>query len=123
MFGQPREDMRVADYVLGLMDADEARFFERELKQDPALAARVEDWRARVARFEDREADTPQAEMRRRIEEGMRPRGGYLRSAQPRPTASDPKPRVTGPMGMATGFFIAGILFGGTLIWLLFGPA
>lgn len=122
MFGQPREDMRVADYVLGLMDADEARYFERELKRDPALAARVEDWRGRVALFENREPDTPQAEMRRRIEEGMRPRGGSRRPAlplRPAPAATSGMPNT---LAMATGFFIAGILLGGTVIWLLFGP-
>lgn len=120
MFGQPKEDMRVADYVLGLMDAEETAFFEREMRRDPTLAARVEDWRERVARINDREPDTPHAEMRRRIEAGLRRRGGNIvlhpAAFQERET---PQIDLTGWLLMGTACFAAGILLGGTIAWLI----
>jgi anti-sigma-K factor RskA len=61
-----RDDMRAADYVLGLMEPNETAFFERDMRNDPALARHVADWRERFD-----EAATPQAGMRRRIEAGL----------------------------------------------------
>ena len=119
MFGQPREDMRVADYVLGLMDAEEARLFEREMQSAPGLAVQVDDWRSRVARFDADEPNTPQAEMRRRIEAGLRRHGGApIASSAP---ATRPMSDLPGLLALGTGFFVAGILLGGMLTWLLFG--
>ncbi|MCO5160720.1 MAG: hypothetical protein M9939_06265 [Mesorhizobium sp.] len=119
MFGQPKEDMRVADYVLGLMDAEEAAFFEREMRHDPALAARVEDWRERLAKMDQSEPDTPHAEMRRRIEEGLRRRGDNIvlhpSAYQDRDA---PQPDLTGWLLVGTACFAAGILLGGIVAWL-----
>ena len=66
-----RDDMRAADYVLGLMAPNETAFFERDMRNDPELARHVADWRERVAHVDDDCGDTPQAEMRRRILTGM----------------------------------------------------
>lgn len=122
MFGQPRDDMRVADYVLGLMEPDEARYFERELRQDAALAARVNDWRARVAQFEQVDPATPQAEMRRRIEEGLRRRPPRTAASSDATSPSKgPARRVPGILAMASGYFVAGILLGGMVTWIFFG--
>jgi len=118
MFGQPREDMRVADYVLGLMDAEEARLFEREMQSAPALAEQVNDWRSRVARFDADEPATPQAEMRRRIEAGLRRHGGAPISSMP---SARPMQDLPSLLALGTGFFVSGILLGGMLTWLLFG--
>ena len=63
-----RDDMRAADYVLGLMAPNETAFFERDMRRDPALARQVDDWRARAA---DEAAETPHAAMRRRIVAGL----------------------------------------------------
>ena len=63
-----RDDMRAADYVLGLMAPNETAFFERDMRRDPALARQVEGWRARAA---DEAAETPHAAMRRRIVAGL----------------------------------------------------
>lgn len=121
MFGQPKEDMRVADYVLGLMDTEETTFFEREMRRDPALAARVADWRERIARMDEVEPDTPHAQMRRRIEDGLRQRGGNI---IPLPTAFHHRvePRQDLPSWLPVGVacFAVGILLGGFCVWLLF---
>jgi anti-sigma-K factor RskA len=119
MFGQKKEDMRVADYVLGLMDAEESAFFEREMRQDPTLAHRVADWRDRVAKIDDTEPRTPQAAMRRRIEAELKRRGEniVLHPAAIRDTEQQDLPRLI-LMGVAC--FAAGILLGGTLVWLIF---
>ena len=61
-----RDDMRAADYVLGLMAPNETAFFERDMRRDPALARQVDDWRARAEAIE-----TPHAAMRRRIVAGL----------------------------------------------------
>jgi anti-sigma-K factor RskA len=121
MFGQPKEDLRVADYVLGLMDAEEIVFFERDMRRDPALAARVGEWRERVARIEEPEADTPHARMRRRIEAGLGRGGGKVvmlpsAAAEPRGTAG----RFAG-LQVCAACFGAGTLVGGTIAWLVLG--
>ncbi|SMH36275.1 hypothetical protein [Mesorhizobium australicum] len=121
MFGQPKEDMRVADYVLGLMDTEETTFFEREMRQDPALAARVADWRERIARMDDAEPETPHAQMRRRIEDGLRRRGDNVIAL---PTAfrerTEARPELSGWPIVGAACFAVGILFGGFCVWLLF---
>lgn len=121
MFGQPKEDMRVADYVLGLMDAEETVFFERDMRNDPILAARVYEWRERISRIDESEPETPHAQMRRRIEAGLRRRGPNVivhPSAFRQATA--PTADLTQWLLVGTACFAAGILFGGTLAWLIF---
>ena len=76
-----RDDMRAADYVLGLMAPNETAFFERDMRRDPALARQVEGWRARAT---EEAAETPHAAMRRRIVAGL---NAPSRPAAP-PTAS-----------------------------------
>lgn len=68
-----RDDMRAADYVLGLMAPKETAFFERDMRKDPELARQVEGWRARAANPDDADDadDTPHAAMRRRIVAGL----------------------------------------------------
>ena len=75
------EDLRAADYVLGLMEPTEAVLFERDMRGDPALADRVAFWRSRVAGV-DLEEPTAHARMRREIVEGLR---GPVRGAVVRP--------------------------------------
>ena len=119
MFRQQKDDMRVADYVLGLMEAEEAAYFEREMRNDPILAHRVADWRDRVAQMDDSEPLTPHVEMRRRIEAGLRRRGDNIvlhPAALRQPAQRD----FSGWLLMGTACFAAGILLGGTLIWLIF---
>lgn len=61
-------EMRVADYVLGLMEPNEAAFFERDMRRNPELAREVADWQDRVARMvASPDAATPHAEMQQRI--------------------------------------------------------
>ena len=64
------DDLRAADYVLGLMEPKEVVLFERDMRLDPALADRVTLWRSRVAGMDETEP-TAQAQMRRRIIDGM----------------------------------------------------
>ena len=61
------DDMRAADYVLGLMEPEESVSFERAMRNDPTLARQVAEWTKAVGDA----ADTPHAEMRRRIVAGM----------------------------------------------------
>ena len=123
MFGQPKEDMRVADYVLGLMQADEARFFERELQRDPALSARVEEWRERIARLEEGDDETPHAKMRRRIEAGIRRRKAEESMSSVvtiLPRLNSQAAELPGLVAVGTVCFVTGILLGGALTWLIF---
>ncbi len=77
------EDLRAADYVLGLMEPTEAVLFERDMRGDPALADRVAFWRSRVAGV-DMEEPTAHARMRREIVEGLRgPAGGAVTRPAP----------------------------------------
>lgn len=88
MTGSRRDDIEVADYVLGLMEPKEAAFFERDMRLDPVLAARVEDWRRRVAELAGDKPETPQGAMRGVIAAAFPPvrvpRQGALRPAAAR---------------------------------------
>lgn len=43
------EKLRGAEYALGVLDAEQRRAFERQMREDPELAAAVEAWHARLA--------------------------------------------------------------------------
>lgn len=87
---QKSDDMRVADYVLGLMDAKETAFFERDMRRDPALALAVSDWQQRVARLEEPGGPmTPQAEMQQRIRDELLAAQGKAPMAPPRAAGAE----------------------------------
>lgn len=81
----PRDegDMRVADYVLGLMEPNERAFFEREMREDRALAAEVAEWRARIARVDATPPPRP-----------VNPDSAA--NAFPKPTPDDDPPTLSG---------------------------
>lgn len=105
-----RDDMRVADYVLGLMEPNETAFFERDMRKDPALVREVADWRERIADVDD--ANTPQAEMRRRILAGMNRPAATRAHARP--------PLWHGVLRIAAG--LAGLAAAAVLLGLLRWP-
>ncbi|MDP3896286.1 MAG: hypothetical protein Q8Q62_06390 [Mesorhizobium sp.] len=89
MSAQDSDDMRVADYVLGLMDAKETAFFERDMRRDPALALAVSAWQQRIAKLEEPVGPmTPQAEMQRRIRDELIAAQGRSAPAMPRPAGA-----------------------------------
>lgn len=45
----PSADQEALEYVLGLMDQDERKAFERDLLDDPDLAAAIWDWEERLS--------------------------------------------------------------------------
>ena len=99
-----RDDMRAADYVLGLMAPNETAFFERDMRRDPALARQVDDWRARAT---EEAAETPHAAMRRRIIAGL--------NAPSRPTATplpSPRNRLARAVLALAGLAAAALLLG-----------
>lgn len=110
------DDMRVADYVLGLMDAREIALFERDLRHDPDLAERVEFWRARVAQADTSRLLTPQEQMRRRIEDG------FVRRAGGRPVAARALDRGQSGrwVAIALASFVCGVALGAVMVWLTF---
>ena len=101
-----RDDMRAADYVLGLMAPNETAFFERDMRRDPALARQVEGWRARAT---EEAAETPHAAMRRRIVAGL---NAPSRPAAPPATGSTNRAaRVAlAVVGLAAAALLLGIL-------------
>jgi anti-sigma factor RsiW len=119
MFGQKKEDMRVADYVLGLMEAEEAAFFERDMSHDPDLALRVAEWRERVNTIDDGEQSTPHVEMRRRIEEALKRRGDNIVLHPAAALRDPPSPDLPSLLLIGTSCFAAGIILGATLFWLI----
>ncbi len=52
-------DMRAAEYVLGTLDADERREFQRELDADPQARAAVAAWEKRLAPLASLAAEAP----------------------------------------------------------------
>jgi anti-sigma-K factor RskA len=111
-------DMRVADYVLGLMSPVETARFEQDLRTDPLLADQVGAWRERVSRLKADAEPTPQAEMRRRIADGLSHRFGEPRQL----VAAQEKPRFSiGRVDAAILGTLFGAMIGATLVWLALG--
>lgn len=110
-------DMRAADYVLGLMNPVEAARFEQDLRIDPLLADQVGAWRERVSRLKADAEPTPQAEMRRRIADGLSHRHG-----QPRPLVAVQQTRFSiGRVDAAILGVLFGMMLGASLVWLALG--
>ena len=62
-----------AEYVLGLLDADDRRAFEARLRSEPALAAEVRAWQGYFATMAEVEVDdvAPPASVRRAVEAAL----------------------------------------------------
>ena len=110
------DDMRVADYVLGLMDAREIAQFERELRHDPDLAERVEFWRARVAQADTSRLVTPQEQMRQRIADGFVRRTG----GQPVAAPAVERTQFGRWVAISLASFACGVALGAVMVWLTF---
>lgn len=79
-----RDDLVAAEYVLGVLPADERRAAELRLEREPAFAAQVAFWEARLGGLADGVAPaTPPAEVWRRIEARLTP---ATRPAEARPS-------------------------------------
>lgn len=80
-------DLRYAEYVLGVLDADARAAVEREMKESEAAAAAVERWRHRLLPFAEEIApESPPGRVWQRIREELQldaPRPSATRSAQP----------------------------------------
>jgi len=109
----PDDDIRAADYVLGLMAPREAARFELDLRHNPDLAQRVQGWRERLAAMRGEAEPTPHAQMRQRIEDGMT--GETEPRASPRP--SKPRAVLPGRPAIAAIAFGCGLLCGAILVW------
>ncbi|MGB3502032.1 MAG: hypothetical protein WBA44_10435 [Mesorhizobium sp.] len=111
------DDIRVADYVLGLMDAREHERFERDMDRRPELARLVAAWRERVAEADASVQLTPQERMRRRIEAGLMRRAASGNVERRHMVTSDFRNRLT---SSAIGF-VVGVLVGAALVWFALG--
>lgn len=50
---QNHDDLRCAEYALGVLDADARREVEQQMRDDPRINARVEQWQQRLAPLAD----------------------------------------------------------------------
>ena len=55
----PDDDLRCAEYVLGVLDADERRDFERTLRHDPRIGEAVAYWQERLIPLSEDLGDVP----------------------------------------------------------------
>ena len=79
------QDIAAAEYVLGVMSAEERARFAALLSEDPELPGAVEFWQTRFSALDEGvEPVTPSVELWRRIETGAR---GPVRSVAPEPRA------------------------------------
>ncbi|MBS0295946.1 MAG: anti-sigma factor [Proteobacteria bacterium] len=84
-------DLNAAEHVLGVEDADARAASQARLRNDPAFAADVEAWEARLGPLaEDAPAEAPGAHVWTRIEQAT---GDNVIAALPRPAA---KPVASG---------------------------
>lgn len=109
------DDIRVADYVLGLMDAREIALFERELRLNPDLAERVDVWRNRVAQADSSRLITPHEQMRRRIESGLARRAGKTDRANGLLERS----QFGRWMTISLVIFACGVALGAVMVWMV----
>lgn len=79
------DNILAAEYVLGLLDADQSAVAERRCTLDAAFARAVETWRVRFAEF-DRSVETPAVGQRlwRRIDSALPTTPDAPRAARPR---------------------------------------
>ncbi|MCP3722408.1 anti-sigma factor [Paraburkholderia sp. CNPSo 3272] len=55
----PDDELRCAEYALGVLDADELREFERAMRHDPRIAQAVADWQERLIPLSEDIHDVP----------------------------------------------------------------
>lgn len=108
------DDMRVADYVLGVMEPNEAAFFERAMRDDPSLAQQVAEWQRRVAYLEEPAARaTPQAVMLQRIRDEL------IATQDESPPLEGPVQAANGPSWLRRLALPAiGLALIGAILWL-----
>ncbi|KGI77532.1 anti-sigma factor [Oleiagrimonas soli] len=83
------EKLRGAEYVLGVLDAEQRREVERQLLDDPELAAAVEAWQERLAPLAEEIAATqPAAYVWPRILAELGLGGSVMARSAPEPSAS-----------------------------------
>lgn len=76
---QEAEDALAAEYVLGVLDAAERAKVAARIKRDPAFAARVTDWEARLGGLNDGFAEAPAPNLLPKIEARLFPRPAHAR--------------------------------------------
>ena len=64
-------DIVAAEYVLGILDAEQSRRFEQRLEKEPALRAEVVRWEVLLAGFETRIEDAPPAAVWSRLAQAL----------------------------------------------------
>lgn len=70
---QDADDALAAEYVLGVLDLAERTEAEARIRRDPAFAARVSDWEARMAGLNDAFAEAPAPDLLPKIEARLFP--------------------------------------------------
>lgn len=113
-----QDDMRAADYVLGLMNPAELVRFEQELRDNPGLSREVDAWRERVARLRDETDPTPHAEMRKRIAAGLSQR---YAAPQTLVAARERSRAFIGRSEAAILGILFGAMIGAIVVWLAIG--
>jgi anti-sigma-K factor RskA len=104
-------DNRAAEYVLGVLDADEMRAVERDAKDDPLLAQAVARWEERLAPLADTVAPVkPPANLWARIE-GDLPQPRTVTAARPSLWSSLAFWRSSTALGFAAAAALALFLF------------
>lgn len=103
------DDALAAEYVLGVLDLAERAEAEARIKRDPAFAARVTGWEARLAGMNDDFADAPAPNLLPQIEARLFP-------VAARPAA--PRRRFGFGLGWLSGAAIAAVLALATLATL-----
>lgn len=79
---EPEEDLRFAEYVLGVLDAGERAEVEREIEADPVAAAEVARWQRHLFPLTDEIApQTPDGNVWVRIQGGLAEKPAHPRSA------------------------------------------
>lgn len=76
---QEAEDALAAEYVLGVLDAGERAEVAARIKRDPAFAARVTDWEARLSGLNDGFAEAPAPNLLPKIEARLFPKAPQRR--------------------------------------------
>jgi anti-sigma factor ChrR (cupin superfamily) len=64
-------DILAAEYILGVLDAEQSRRFEQRLEQEPALRAEVARWEALLGGFETATEEAPPAEAWTRLAQAL----------------------------------------------------
>ncbi|HEY7929099.1 MAG TPA: anti-sigma factor [Steroidobacteraceae bacterium] len=120
--GNEETDLRYAEYALGVLEADERKAVEEEIRQSPRAAQAVERWQSLLAPMADAITQVaPPAHVWDRIREAL-DRAGEAARPPAAPARADSRARLWDNVGWWRGFALAASVAAIALLLIIVAP-